>query len=59
MWSEWLETTLQRAAEAEGPDLRDSLRRVQFLLIHDIIDDGVAEEPALLARAETADETVD
>ena len=59
MWSQWLETTLERTADAEGPPLRDSLRRVQFLLIHDIIDDVVGDEPVVAAADDTADETVD
>jgi len=59
MWSEWLETTLRRAARAESSSLRDSLRRVHFLLIHDIIEDEIADEPALAESDETAGETVD
>ena len=55
MWSEWLETTLQRAAHAEAASLRDSLRRVEFLWAHDIIADDVAARP----EPETADETID
>ncbi len=56
MWSEWLETTLRRAADGQSsPAMRDSLRRVQFLWIHDVIDDDSAEH----RTRETADETVD
>jgi len=58
MWSEWLEATLERTASTEDSALRDSLRRVQFLLIHDIIDDLVDDNPATM-RDEPANETVD
>ncbi len=56
MWSEWLETTLRRAADDQPSSaMRDSLRRVQFLLIHDIIADDFVEHPTTDAPEETVD----